>query len=316
VTFEYASRYAYDPKDFWTFLYAYSNGDAGNLTYTGKGVFWEDYGYVGALTLLLALSAPLRWWRNWHVRFFSVAAVISYLLVLGPATPLYKLVFNYFPGMNYFRFPTRLLLITDLSLAALAALGLTRFALKRRPGDAGTAQSTTVGSRRSALIQAIVVLAVIGDLLYFQLRQNPIVDAGKWMELPKTVEFLKQDSSLFRMLSLGSRHAHRRTFIEQARGWEGDLQPFVEQREFLQPSSNVLYGISSPDGYANLTPNYIVDIWGDQNRPGIITRTASIEGNTFSPAPLFWKLMRMHNVKYLTSFWSFAPAANLKAVGS
>jgi Bacterial membrane protein YfhO len=316
VTFEYASSYAYDPKDFWTFLYPYSNGDAGNLTYTGKGVFWEDYGYVGALTLLLALSAALRWWNNWHVRFFSITAVLSYLLVLGPATPLYKLAFNYFPGMNYFRFPTRLLLITDLSLAALAALGLTRFALKFAPGAARTAQSRPSGSRRFPLIQALVVLAVICDLLYFHLRQNPIVDAVKWMEPPKTVGLLKQDPSLFRMFSLGARHAHRRTFIEQARGWEGNLQPFVDQREFIQPSSNVLYGISSPDGYANLTPNYIVDIWGDQNRPGIITQTASIHDGTFFPAPLFWKLMRMHNVKYLTSFWPFAPAPNLRSMGS
>jgi hypothetical protein len=103
--------------------------------------------------------------------------------------------------------------------------------------------------------------------------------------------------------------------FEQARGWQGDLRLFVEQREFIQPSSNILYGIASPNGYANLTPNYIVDIWGDQNRAGIITQTASTEGGVFAPTPLFWKLMRMHNVKYLTSFWPFAPAANLRPLG-
>jgi hypothetical protein len=314
VTFQYASSYAYDPKDFLTFLYPYSNGDAGNLTYTGKGVFWEDYGYVGVLTLLLALSAPLSWWRNWHVRFFSAAAVVSYLLVLGPATPVYEFVFNYIPGMNYFRFPTRLLLITDISLVALASLGLTKLALNLTASRKSAGAGST-GSRRSFLIQVLLLLAVIGDLLYFQLRQNPVVDAVKWMEPPRTVEVLRQDSSLFRTFSLGAHHAHRRTFLEQARGWQGDLQPFVEQREFIQASSNVLYGISSPDGYANLTPNYIVDIWGDQNRAGIITQTASIRGDTFFPTPLFWKLLGMYNVKYLTSFWPFAPAPNLRALG-
>jgi hypothetical protein len=315
VTFQYASDYAYDPKDFWTFLYPFSHGDIGNLTYTGKGVFWEDYGYIGAVTFLLALYAPLRWWRNRHVRFFSMSAVVSYLLVLGPATPVYEYVFRYLPGMNYFRFPTRLLLITDVSLVALASLGLTGFAQyfgarSPKPGEAGRG-----GSRRSLLVQGTVLVVVICDLLYFQLRQNPIVDAGRWLEPPRTAEILKQDSSLFRMFCLGGRHAHRRTFLEQARGWEGDLQPFVEQREFLQPSSNVLYRISSPDGYANLTPNYIVDIWGDQNRAGIITQTAAIRGDAFSPMPLFWKLMRMYNVKYLTSFWRFSPAPNLRLLG-
>jgi hypothetical protein len=103
--------------------------------------------------------------------------------------------------------------------------------------------------------------------------------------------------------------------FQQAGGWEGDLQPFVEQREFIQPSSNVLYRISSPNGYANLTPNYLVDIWGDQNRAGIITQSASIQGDVFQPIGLFWKLMRMYNVKYLTSFWPFAPAPNLRPLG-
>ena len=314
VTFQYASSYAYDPRDFWTFFYPYSNGDIGNLTYTGKGVFWEDYGYVGILTLLFALSAPLRWRKSWHVRFFSVSAVVSYLLVLGPATPAYEFVFNYVPGMNYFRFPTRLLLVTDLSLIALASLGLTTLAQQLVTRVAKSEGGGPRGPLRSFAIQAIVLVVVVCDLLYFQLRQNPIVDADKWMKPPRTAEILQQDASLFRMFCLGGNRAHRRMF-EQARGWEGDLQPFVEQREFIQPSSNVLYGISSPNGYANLTPNYLIDIWGDQNRAGLITQTASIEGDRFAPVPLFWKLMRMYNVKYVTSFWPFTPAPNLRNLG-
>jgi len=38
----------------------------------------------------------------------------------GPATPVHKLVFDHVPGIHYFRFPTRLLLVTDVSLVALA----------------------------------------------------------------------------------------------------------------------------------------------------------------------------------------------------
>jgi hypothetical protein len=311
VTFEYASKYAYDPRDFWTFLYPYFNGDKGNLTYTGKGVFWEDYGYAGVITLLLAIFAALRGWRKWHVRFFSFGALLSYLLVLGPATPLYRFVFDYVPGMAYFRFPTRLLFITDGSLAILASLGLTT--LVQQVFDRAPAAAPR-RFRRSLTVQGVLLLFVIADLLYFQLRQNPVVDAAQWMKRPKTAEILNQDPSPFRVFCAGGNQSHKRAF-RQAQGWEGDLQPFVEQREFLQPSSNVLYGISSPNGYANLTPNYIVDIWGDQNRAGIITRTASTQGDTFQPTPVFWKLMRMNNVKYLTSFWPFASAPNLKPLG-
>jgi hypothetical protein len=168
--------------------------------------------------------------------------------------------------------------------------------------------------RRSVLIQATVLAVTICDLLHFQLRQNPTIDAGKWTKPPATVEILKRDPSIFRMYCLGGRHAHRR-IVDQAGGWEGDLQPFVEQREFIQASTNVLHGLSSPDGYANLLPRYIVDVWGDQNRAGVITHTAEIRNDTFFPLPAFWKLMRMYNVKYLTSFWPFASSANLKPLG-
>lgn len=305
VSFKYASDFAYDPTSFWTFIYPYSNGDVGNRTYTGSGIFWEDYGYVGVLTLLLALYGVVRSWKTWHVRFFAAAALVSYLLVLGPTTPLYQLAFNAMPGMSYFRFPTRLLLITDLSIIALAALGLTRL---------GAERVLAKSFRHASIIQASFVLITIGDLLYFQLRLNPIVDATRWQQPPATANILAQDASLFRMLCIGGNHAHRRTF-EQANGWEGDLQPFVEQREFLQPSSNILYGLSAPNGYANLTPNYLVDVWGDQNRAGIITRTASTRDDIFQPTQTFWKLMRMYNVKYLTSFWPFALAPNLTQLG-
>jgi hypothetical protein len=314
VNFEYASQYAYDPHDFWTFFYPYVNGDPGNLTYTGKGIFWEDYGYVGALTLLLAIYATLRCWRSWHVKFFSLTAVASYILVLGPNTPLFQYAFEYLPGMNYFRFPTRLLLLTDVSLISLASLGFTRIA-QQITGASGAAAADPGRVRRSWLIQATGVALLIFDLFYFQMRQNPVVAAEKWTKPPETAAIIQRDASLFRAYCVGGVHSHRR-MVERAGGWEGDLDPFVEQREFLQPSSNVLYGIASPAGYANLTPNYIIDIWGDQNRPGIITRTASTRGGSFQPIPLFWKLMRMYNVKYITSFWPFAPAPNLLTLGS
>jgi Bacterial membrane protein YfhO len=320
VTFEYASQYAYDLHDFWTFFYPYVNGDPGALTYTGSGIFWEDYGYVGALTLLFAGYAALRCWPSWHVKFFSLSAVISYLLVLGPNTPLYQYAFELIPGMSYFRFPTRLLLLTDMSLITLAALGLTKVAQQ----VAGISSSATADPgwgrassrvRRSWLLSATGIALLIADLCYFQTRQNPIVETEKWTKPPQTAAIIQRDASLFRAYCVGGVHSHRR-MVELAGGWEGSLDPFVEQREFLQPSSNVLYGIASPAGYANLIPNYIIDIWGDQNRAGIITRTASTRGGVFQPVPLFWKLMRMYNVKYMTSFWPFAPAPNLRTLGT
>jgi hypothetical protein len=77
----------------------------------------------------------------------------------------------------------------------------------------------------------------------------------------------------------------------------------------------VLYGISAANGYANLTPNYIVDMWGDQNRTGILNKTASIDGDLFKPSSAFWRLMDMYNVKYINSLWQIESSPNVENIG-
>jgi Bacterial membrane protein YfhO len=304
VTFDYASNYAYDPRNLLTFIYPYINGDIGNGTYTGSSIFWEDYGYVGIVTLLMALIAVIRSWKKWHVKFFTITALTSIIFVLGPGTPVYKWAFDFIPGMNYFRFPTRFLLITDFSLIVLAGIGVTyvieKYYNKKK--------------NRSLRLEFIILAVVILDLLYYQLRQNPIVDAEKWLQRPESVNYLQKDTTSFRIFCVGGNEAHIRTF-QRARGWEGNLQPFIDQREYIQPSSNVLYGLQSSNGYANLTPNYIVDVWGDQNRAGVLNQTARIQGDRFLPTEMFWRLMDIYNVKYITSLWEIQSKASIDSIG-
>ena len=289
VTFDYASNYAYDPSNIKTFFYPYANGDIGNATYQAKSIFWEDYGYIGLITILLALYASVALRKKPHVKFFAAAAVVAYLLVLGPNTPVYEGVFYLVPGMKFFRFPTRFLLIVDASLAILAALGVSHLLTL-----------LAEGTRRRA---GYVVLAlVVIDLLYYQMRQNPIVEANAWLSPPKTVQKIKEDKGLFRIYSPGASETHKMAF-SMAKGWESNLQPYLDQREFIQPSLNVLYNLSTADGYAQLTPSYVVDLWGDQNRGGWIYETASVQQNTFVPRPAFLRIISLFNIKYLITPW-------------
>jgi hypothetical protein len=298
VTFDYAASYAYDPSNIKTFFYPYANGDIGNATYRGESIFWEDYGYVGVIPLVLAMYGAIKCWRKWHVKFFVVAAVVAYAFVLGPNTPLYEAAFHIVPGMKFFRFPTRCLFVVEAALAILAAIGMTQlFASRRDPRD---------GERSDRRLEYALLIVTIGDLLFFQLRQNPIVNAQQWLAPPATVQRLKEDASLFRIFSPGGSETHKAAFAA-AQGWAGSLQPYIDQREFVQGSSNVLYGLFSADGYAQLTPNYVVDIWGDQNRSGIILRTASLTPDRkFMPRDSFHKLMNLFNVKYLISPWEIS----------
>ncbi|HEX2676848.1 MAG TPA: hypothetical protein VHM19_09415 [Polyangiales bacterium] len=97
-TWEWATQLNYDPKDLVMFVAPYANGDASDGTFHSKAIFWEDYGYVGLATFLLALYAIVRERRSPHVRFFALWAVIALLFVLGPATPVFRIAFEVLPG--------------------------------------------------------------------------------------------------------------------------------------------------------------------------------------------------------------------------
>lgn len=290
VGFDYAAGYAYDPANIVTFLLPTARGDISNGTYRGTSIFWEDYGYAGLAPLALAVIAVILLFRDRRVILLAAAAAVAYLIVLGPATPFFELLFRLVPGMSYFRFPTRFLFVVNLAIALLAAFGARAVLERLRP------------PRGPAIGAALLVTATAADLVFFQLRQNPVIDMDVWARPPATAQLLSKDTSLFRIYSPGAPEVFKQVFA-LARGWSGDLTPYVRQREYLQPSSNVLYGIPSADGYAQLTPSSIVDIWGDQNRGGLIYRTASLAGGQFMPSPAFMNILNLSGVKYVLSPW-------------
>ena len=124
-----------DAPSYWvpnllTFLVPYINGDISNNTYIGPRFFWEDYGYVGMAPFLLAFYGGAREWRRPVVAFAIVMTIVAYLFVLGAATPVFKVAYTLVPGMSMFRFPTRFLIVVELGIALLGAIGLTRLAVE------------------------------------------------------------------------------------------------------------------------------------------------------------------------------------------
>jgi len=289
VSLAYATKYDYDPAMAATFLYPPAPGEPSDDSYRGKGVYWEDYGYVGAVTLLLAAIALVKDFRSAHVRVFACAAACAYLVVLGGTTPLFGALFDIVPFMKYFRFPSRMLFIVDASLAVLGGLGLGRLA------PAGPA----TGARRPAAAVAWGVLALaVADLLFFQMRQNAIAPRAEWERPPRTAGVLARDGG--RIFSQGGILTHIAAYTE-AGGWRGSLAPYIDQREYLQPSLHVLYGLSSADGYAQLTPGNVVDVWGDQNRRGLIDSLWSVGDGRFTVRAPYMRLLALNNVRTILS---------------
>jgi membrane protein YfhO len=91
--------------------------------YWGRMVFTQTVSYMGLLPWLLA-PLPLIFRRD---RYFwlAVAAVAGGVLFsMGKYTPVYNLLFDYFPGIDRFRVPKMIMFIPVLGLGVLAARGL------------------------------------------------------------------------------------------------------------------------------------------------------------------------------------------------
>lgn len=266
----WATRLAYWIPNALTFLIPYANGDISDNTYVGPPFFWEDYGYVGAATVLLAIYGGLRDRRRPVVMFLIALTLLAYLFVLGAATPVYKIAYLLIPGLKMFRFPTRFLIVVELGLAVLAAIGLTKLRedLSRR---------LTALSRVPAAVAITLCAATAIDLWFHQPRQNPMVPAAEWLAPPRTVEIIKADTPQPRTVTPRQRDLHRRAFLD-ARGW-ADVSPYFALRGVLQPNIGAgFWGVPSADCYAGVAPRWYTDVWGDHNREdSLLTRMSELE---------------------------------------
>src|SRR5439155_6949065 len=93
----WSTRLAYWPPNVLNFLVPYFHGDISNNTYTGHSIFWEDYGYVGIATVLLAIYGGVRERRRPVVVFSILMTLVAYLLVLGAAAPVFQVAYLLVP---------------------------------------------------------------------------------------------------------------------------------------------------------------------------------------------------------------------------
>jgi hypothetical protein len=317
VSFEFASSFRYRLESMRTFLYPYANGDPGTASYQIQGLFWEDYAYIGLIPLVSGLVGGLWLARKpGPARPLLALAGATFLVALGKNTPVFRLAYDWLPGMDYFRFPQRLQAVTTLCLVLTAALFLTELQAwltrGREQGAAGSRDSRLL-PRGETLLGIGILSLVVADLYFYQIRQNAIVDAQTWYAPPETARRIHQetpasdrdgDVGLYRVFTVGGVITFHEAY-EQAGGWEGDLEPYVAQREYLQPSLNILYDLPSADGYANLTPAWLTQVWGNEKQPGFVEHLIGRSGDRLVARDGFARLLSLFNVRYLITHLPF-----------
>lgn len=134
MSFEGFTEYSLPYQQLPMLLFPFLFGGRPATPYWGAWNIWELSGYVGIAPLMLAAAALPLVRRNRQAAFWSAFAGFALLLVLGPDTPLARLMYRV-PGYNLFRAQARNLFEFDFAVAVLSALALT--AASRRAQIAG-----------------------------------------------------------------------------------------------------------------------------------------------------------------------------------
>ncbi len=121
VGLAYATDWSLPPAEALTYLLPSLHG-FGGATYTGGMPFTDYPNYVGLLTLLLALVAVV--FRAPRAGVPLLVGGASLLVAFGRHTPVYGLAYAWLPFFDAFRVPSMALLLSNLALALLAAMGL------------------------------------------------------------------------------------------------------------------------------------------------------------------------------------------------
>lgn len=108
----------------------------GRFGYVGRvsAAYWEVLLYCGAGALALALYGALRGQRQ-HLRHSRIIALAMLVLAMGAYTPIFRPLFDYFPGYGSFRVTGRFNFLFSLHLAMLAAAGLDTLTRQARKMD-------------------------------------------------------------------------------------------------------------------------------------------------------------------------------------
>lgn len=161
------------PRHWLSVLHPFLYGRPGYPTeYWAPGIYEFAWGscYVGIAPLFLIplslrylMGARPPFQRRFLTLFWLVFLLTTLFLVAGKHTPAYAFLHEHLPGMNKFRFPTKLYFFTTLALALLAGLGTqTLFDFR---ADAGRRTFRTVLFALSVVV-AVIFLATFAAMLH------------------------------------------------------------------------------------------------------------------------------------------------------
>ncbi|MBM3333841.1 hypothetical protein FJY63_04190 [Candidatus Sumerlaeota bacterium] len=131
LAFDEAASASYPPLEFLEYLLPSFLGDSTGWSFPYRGQWGERIvtDYMGILPIILALYALVAA-RDRNRWFWLALIVIAAVLATGRYTPVYRVAFNYLPGLNRFRSPGTIMVFIAWPVALLAGYGLEKFRVR------------------------------------------------------------------------------------------------------------------------------------------------------------------------------------------
>ena len=185
------SRQAYSTRNFLTLLNPEILGTPIDGSYP-QIELWEDVAYFGIIAEIMALVGAVLAWRRRYTRFLVAAVAASLLLSLD--TPLTRLFFEFVPGFDLFRNPSRFLFLTTLFGLPLAGIGL----------DATWDRLRATNLRRSFGwgITTLVIAGTAAEGAYYARRYLDVQPVDHVFPETQYSRFFATDTSSFRIAPL------------------------------------------------------------------------------------------------------------------
>ncbi|MDO8657209.1 MAG: YfhO family protein [Candidatus Levybacteria bacterium] len=186
------------------------------------------YGYVGILSFCFAIIASVFLIKKKNVFIFVFLTIFTFLWAQGRFSQFFAILWTLIPGMQFFRFPVKLLFSLELFLAILAGFGFDFILGKASYGKF---------IKTAGIIGIFVVFIAYLDLIYNNTRFQPTVSAKDWTSQPEVVKFLEKrlDARYFQIYSHGTNNMS-----------DTSVKDFKLQKDFqniLPPNMNVAFGI-------------------------------------------------------------------------
>ena len=269
--------------------------NAGIGTELGAFNYHEWICYVGLITVALALLAIITMFQEFVVRCFFFLALLVVVLAAGSyvdiSAPPYQLLVMCFPGGEHLRVPARFMILFNLSVVVLAAMGFNQVVFYLR-------ERRRIPESTLAPLRLLILVLVFGDLYLFSMNQTfRYNDSTKVLsEKGPALAFFEAnpgDYKVFRQMveipydTDAKRIAER--IAEKRHATRLQIQRF-------QPNLNVLSRIQIDGGYEEgLLPT--LSYWNFERK---------FRRNLRGPEPDTF-LMGLMNIKYLVTDVPYSP---------